>query len=45
MSIVDIVYPALIYGAIISLVMTAVIIITFRWKPEMWVHDAPPKIR
>ena len=45
MSISDIVYPALFYGMVISLVMTSMILITFRWNPEMWVHDAPPKIR
>ena len=45
MSIADIIYPALFYGVVISLVMTAVILITFRWNPEIWVHDAPPKIR
>ena len=45
MSIAEIVFPALFYGAIISLVMTVVILITFRWNPEIWVHDAPPKIR
>jgi hypothetical protein len=45
MTIADILYPALFYGVVISLVMTAMILITFRWNPEMWVHDAPPKIR
>ena len=45
MSVAEIVYPALLYGAIISLIFTAVILVTFRWNPEIWVHDAPPKIR
>ena len=45
MTVTEIIFPALLYGAIISLVMTAMIFITFRWNPEMWVHDAPPKIR
>jgi hypothetical protein len=45
MTVTEIVVPALFYGAIISLIMTAMIFITFRWNPEMWVHDAPPKIR
>jgi hypothetical protein len=44
-ALTGIVYPALFYGALISLVMTVMILITFRWNPEIWVHDAPPKIR
>lgn len=45
MALTEIVYPALFYGALISLVMTVMILITFRWNPEIWVHDMPPKIR
>jgi hypothetical protein len=45
MALAEVLSPALFYGAIISLVMTAMILITFRWNPEIWVHDAPPKIR
>ena len=25
--------------------MSAIIFISMRWNPEMWMHDAPPKIR
>ena len=45
MTITEIIYPALFYGLIISVLFTVVILLTFRWNPEIWVHDAPPKIR
>ena len=38
-------YTGLLYVGLVSLVMTALILVTFRWNPEIWVHDAPPKIR
>jgi len=36
---------ALLFGAIISVVMTLGIVIGFRINPEFLLHDAPPKIR
>lgn len=45
MATTEIIYPALFYSFIISLLMTVVILLTFRWNPEIWVHDAPPEIR
>ena len=45
MDIADILYPALFNGVLISVVMSAIVFITIRWNPEMWMHDAPPQIR
>src|SRR5689334_22790342 len=45
MTLPDVFYHSLFYGMIVSLLMIAMIIISFRINPEMWVHDAPPAIR
>lgn len=45
MSATSILVTGLLYGGLISLIMTAAILVTFRWNPEIWVHDAPPRIR
>jgi hypothetical protein len=45
MAFADIFYPALFYGAIVSLLITALVIILFRWNPEIFVHDLPPKLQ
>jgi hypothetical protein len=45
MALQDVFYHGLWYGIVVSLMMTAMIVITFRINPEMWVHDAPPAIR
>jgi hypothetical protein len=45
MTLPDVFYHSLFYGVVVSVMMTAMIFITFRINPEMWVHDAPPVIR
>lgn len=36
---------SLFYGAILSGLMTTIILGTLAWRPMMWVNDAPPDVR
>ena len=41
----DVLLQALMFGGWISAWMVAVIILSLRWNPEIWVYDYPPEIR
>ncbi len=41
----EVLLQALVFGGLISAWMVAVIILSLRWNPEIWVNDYPPEIR
>ena len=45
MALMDVLNMGLLYGAIVTVVFVAAILLTFRWNPEIWVQDLPPKLR
>lgn len=45
LSLSTILFHSLLYGALLSLLLSALIVVTLLYRPMIWINDAPPEVR